>query len=65
MDQILETMSKGEAERRLQAMTAIIVGIAVERFGEEQKKSSGTSYARNHRAEKIHLIRREMRTGRG
>ncbi|KAJ8367333.1 hypothetical protein AAFF_G00320820 [Aldrovandia affinis] len=40
VDQILEAMAKGEADRRLQAMTTIIVSIAAERFGEEEKKSS-------------------------
>ncbi|KAJ8386340.1 hypothetical protein AAFF_G00174370 [Aldrovandia affinis] len=50
VDQILEAMAKGEANRKLQAMTTIIVSIAAERFGEEEKKSSGTSYSKNQRA---------------
>ncbi|XP_063056078.1 uncharacterized protein LOC134450153 [Engraulis encrasicolus] len=42
-------------------MTTIIVRMAAERFGEEERKSSGTSYTRNHRAQKVHLIRQEMK----
>ncbi|XP_031418446.1 uncharacterized protein LOC105897391 [Clupea harengus] len=39
----------------------IIVSIAAERFGEEEKKSSGTSYSKNQRAVRIHNIRQEMK----
>ena len=60
VDQILEAMAKGEADRKLRAMTTIIVSIAAERFGEE-KKSSGTSYSKNQRAVRIHNIRQEMK----
>ncbi|XP_060938981.1 uncharacterized protein LOC133018922 [Limanda limanda] len=61
VDQILEAMAKGEADRKLRAMTTIIVSIAAERFGEEEKKSSGTSYSKNQRAVRIHNIRQEMK----
>lgn len=61
VDQILEAMAKGGADRKLQAMTTVIVNIAAERFGEEEKKSSGTSYSKNQRAVKIHNIRKEMK----
>lgn len=61
VDQMLEAMAKGEADRKLQVMTAIIVSIAAERFGEEDKKSSITSYSENQRAVKIHNIRKEMK----
>ncbi|KAL7836371.1 hypothetical protein AOLI_G00276550 [Acnodon oligacanthus] len=54
-------MAKGEAERKLQAMTTIIVSIAAEQFGKEEEKSSRTSYAKNQRAMKIHNIRKEMK----
>ena len=57
VDQILEAMAKGEADRKLQAMTTIIVSIAAERFGEEEKLRPGTSCAKNQRAVKIHNIR--------
>ena len=53
--------AKGEADRKLQAMTTIIVSIAAERFGEEEKKSSGSSYSKNQRAVRIHNIRQEMK----
>ena len=52
---------EGEADRKLRAMTTIIVSIAAERFGEEEKKSSGTSYSKNQRAVRIHNIRQEMK----
>ncbi|XP_061905517.1 uncharacterized protein LOC133651562 [Entelurus aequoreus] len=42
-------------------MTTIIVSIAAERFGEEEKRSSGTTYSKNHRAIRIHKIRQEMK----
>ncbi|XP_063054019.1 uncharacterized protein LOC134448252 [Engraulis encrasicolus] len=42
-------------------MTTIIVTMAAERFGEEEKKAPGTPYIKNHRAEKIHLLRWEMK----
>lgn len=61
VDQILEVTVKGEADRKLQAMTTIIVSIAAERFGEEEKKSSGTTYSKNQRAVRIHNIRQEMK----
>ncbi|KAL7869384.1 hypothetical protein AOLI_G00133720 [Acnodon oligacanthus] len=41
-------------------MTTIIVRIAAELFGKEEKKSSRTSYSKNQRAVKIH-IRKEMK----
>lgn len=60
VDQILEAMAKGGANRKLHAMTTIIVSIPAERFGEEEKKSSGTSYSKYQRALKIHNIRMLM-----
>ena len=61
VDQILEATVKGGADRKLQAMTTIIVSIAAERFGEAVKKSSGTTYSKNQRAVRIHNIRQEMK----
>ena len=61
VDQILEVSVKGGADRKLQAMTTIIVSIAAERFGEEEKKSSGTIYSKNQRAVRLHNIRQEMK----
>ncbi|XP_061093280.1 uncharacterized protein LOC133125737 [Conger conger] len=62
VDQILEATAKGEADGKLQVMTTIVVSIAAERFGEEEKKSSGTPYTKNQRAVKIHNIRQEVKT---
>ena len=61
VDQILEATVKGGADRQLQAMKTIIVSIAAERFGEEVKKCSGTTYSKNQRAVRIHNIRQEMK----
>ncbi|XP_028310814.1 uncharacterized protein LOC114468234 [Gouania willdenowi] len=61
VDQILEATVKGEADRKLQGLTTIIVSIAAERFGEEEKKRSGTTYSKNQRAVRIHNIRKEMK----
>lgn len=41
--QILEAITKGETDRKLQTMTTIIVS-----FGGEEKTSSGTSYKKSH-----------------
>ena len=43
VDQILEGMAKGESDKKLQVMTTTIVSMAVERFDEVEKKSSGTT----------------------
>ena len=61
VNKILEGMAKGEADKKLQVMTTTIVSIAAERFGEEEKKSSRTSYSMNQRAVRIHNIRQEMK----
>lgn len=45
VNQILEATVKGEADRKLQAMTTIIVSMGAERFGEEEGKSMRTSYS--------------------
>ncbi|KAL7886007.1 hypothetical protein AOLI_G00063020 [Acnodon oligacanthus] len=50
VDQILEAKAKREADRKLQAMTMIIVSIAAEQFGKEEEKSSRTYYIKNQRA---------------
>ena len=66
VDQILEAIAKGEADRRLQVMTSTIVSLAAELFSEEEeKKSSTTPYSMNQRAVKIHykVAGQEERTG--
>lgn len=50
-----------EADRKLQAMTTIIVNIAAEGFREEEEKGSRTPYSKNQRPVRIHNIRQEMK----
>ena len=61
VDEILQLTAKGQAERKLQTLTTIISTIAVERFGEEEKKDHKTTYTPNRRAVEIHKIRGEMK----
>lgn len=42
-------------------MSTIIVSIMAERFSEEEKKISGTTYSKNQRAVRIHNIRQEIK----
>jgi len=49
VDQILEV--RGDADGKLRAMTTIIVSIAAEWFGEEEKKGSRTPYSKNKSGE--------------
>lgn len=58
---MLETMAKGDVERRLQAMTTIIVSMAAERFGVEEERGARQPYSMNQRAVKIHNIRTELK----
>lgn len=52
---------EGGADRKLLASTTIIVITAGKEFGEEEKKSSGTTYSKNKRAVRIHNIRKEIK----
>eukprot|EP00064_Thunnus_orientalis_P001631 superscaffoldBa00000112_g1634 len=61
VNQILEATVTGEDDEKLQAMTTIIVSIAAEWFGEEEKKGSRTPYLKNQRAVRIHNIGQEMK----
>ncbi|GAA6093734.1 uncharacterized protein LOC111230470 [Tachysurus ichikawai] len=62
VDKVLEATAKGDAERRLQTMTAIIVRLAVERFGVEEGRGVKKPYTKKQRAVKIHNIRVELKT---
>ncbi len=63
VDQILEATMRGDVDRKMQAMTTILVSIAAERFGEEVKEGgSKGSHLKNQREERIHNIRQEMKT---
>lgn len=55
VDKVLEATAKGDAERRMQTMSTIIVSMAVERFGVEEVKVT-KPYT------KIHNIRMELKT---
>ncbi|XP_051969484.1 LOW QUALITY PROTEIN: uncharacterized protein LOC127634119 [Xyrauchen texanus] len=62
VDQILETTIRGDVNRKLQAMTTIIISIAYERFGEEVNEGgSKVSHSNNQCEERIHNIRQEMK----
>lgn len=54
MDKVLDATAKGDAERWLQTMTAIIVSMGVERFGVEEERGVKRPYAKNQRSVKIH-----------
>lgn len=62
VDRVLEASAKGEVERKLQAMTTIIISLAQERFGEQDKKPPRSTYTMNQRAVKIHKIRQELKS---
>lgn len=62
VDKVLEATAKGDAERRLQTMTTIIVSMAVERFGVEEVRGVTKPYTKNQRAVKIHKIRIELKS---
>lgn len=61
-DSILEAIAKGEADRRLQTMTTIIISLAAERFGLEEKRTAKLPYTMNNRASKIHQLRQELKS---
>jgi len=59
VDKVLEATAKGNAERRLQTITTLIVSMAVERFGVEEVRGVTKPYTKNQRVRKIHNIRIE------
>ncbi|CAJ1076456.1 uncharacterized protein LOC119779116 [Xyrichtys novacula] len=61
-DSILEVTAKGEVNRRLEIMTTIIISLAAERFGLEEKKATKLPYTKSNRANKIHQLRQELKT---
>ncbi|XP_056097411.1 uncharacterized protein LOC130076370 [Rhinichthys klamathensis goyatoka] len=60
-DTILEATAKGRADRRLKTMTTIIISLAAERFGLEEKRAAKPPYTMNNRASKIHQLRQELK----
>ena len=63
VDQILEATVRGDVDRKLQTMATIIVSIASERFGDEEKKDAKRLHSKNQRDVGIHNIRQEMNRG--
>ncbi|KAJ8362267.1 hypothetical protein AAFF_G00386670 [Aldrovandia affinis] len=61
VDEILEATAKGDADRKLQTMTTIIISLAAERFGTVKERGTKTPYVKNRRAEKISQLRQELR----
>ena len=43
VDKVLEASMKGDVDQRLQAMTTIIISLAQERFGAEEKRPAWTT----------------------
>lgn len=64
LDRVLEATLAGTAEKKINSMTTIIITMARERFGtEERKGSSGTPVNQpNRRAREILQLRREIKT---
>ncbi|XP_048863711.1 uncharacterized protein LOC125738598 [Brienomyrus brachyistius] len=59
---IVNSTAKGGVESRLKYLTTIITSFGAERFGVEQAKSSKPTYINNRRADKVHHLRKELRT---
>ncbi|KAK0135126.1 hypothetical protein N1851_029059 [Merluccius polli] len=59
---IINATAKGDAEGRLKSLTTIITSFGAERFGVEEPKSSKPTYTNNRRADKIHQLRKELRS---
>lgn len=62
VSKILETTSRGEVDRRLETMTAVIVSYAAERFGHIESSNLKSSYTMNRRANQINKLRQELRS---
>ncbi|KAL7833617.1 hypothetical protein AOLI_G00285770 [Acnodon oligacanthus] len=61
-DNILEAIANGDADQRLQNMTTIIISLAAERFGLEEKRTGNLPYTMNNRSKKIHQLRQELKS---
>ncbi|KAL3972927.1 tetraspanin-7 [Sarotherodon galilaeus] len=62
IDTILQATAKGQVEQGLTTMTTMIVSLAVERFGQEEKWTAKPLYTLNNRANKIHQLRQELKS---
>ncbi|KAL7876168.1 hypothetical protein AOLI_G00111310 [Acnodon oligacanthus] len=61
-DTIVEAIAKSDADQRLQNMTTIIISLAAERFGLEEKRTGNLPYTKNNRSKKIHQLRQELKS---
>lgn len=59
---IIESTAKGDVDKGLQTMNAIIVSYGTKRFGVEEGKSTRPNYTMNRRAEKIHQLWQELQS---
>lgn len=62
VDTILQATAKGQVEQRIKTMTTMIVSLAVERFGQEEKRTAKPLYTLNNKANKIHQLRQELKS---
>lgn len=62
VDKILETISKGNVDQKLQTMCSLIMNIGAERFGEEQKRGASNPAKLNRREVKIGQLRQELKS---
>ncbi|XP_061896833.1 uncharacterized protein LOC133645919 [Entelurus aequoreus] len=63
VDEALESISKGDADQKLQTMCSLIISIGGERFGVEQKQGAARNPAKlNRREVKISELRQELKS---
>ena len=60
VETILECTQRGSMESKMNAMTTIVYSVALERFGELERKAPSKEVP-NRRTEEIALIRRDLR----
>lgn len=58
----MEATTKGDADQLLQTMTTIIVSLATERFGLEEKGAVKHLYIKINRAVKIYQLRQGLKS---
>lgn len=62
VDTILQATAKGQVEQRPKTMTTMIVSLAIEGFGQEEKRTTKPLYTKNNRANKIQQLRQELKS---
>ena len=61
LDMVLETVNSRTVEKKLQAMTTIVVAMGQERFGTVEKLKKQQPYKENRRAREVKQIRQELK----